>query len=84
MQIDTNKQFTPWLTIKSAKRFSDHGAIILKLECNKIPLQSKNKRETIWNFNYIKGREKFDSSTLSDCWDDIDWLKLAMRSGLTN
>ena len=38
MQIDTNKQFTPWRTIKSAKRFSDHSAIILKLECNKTPL----------------------------------------------
>ena len=42
MQIDTNKQFTPWCTIKSSKRFSDHNAIILKLECSKIPSQSKN------------------------------------------
>ena len=31
MQIDTNKQFTSWRTIKSGKRFSDHNAIILKL-----------------------------------------------------
>ena len=31
MQIDTNKQFTPWRTIKSGKRFSDHNAIMLKL-----------------------------------------------------
>ena len=47
MQIDTNKQFTPWRTIKSAERFSDHNAITLKLEYNKIPLQSKNRRETV-------------------------------------
>ena len=73
MQIDTNKQFTHWCTIKSGKRFSDHNAIILKLQCNKIPSQSKNKRETVWNFNHIKGWERFqkitstDSSTLSDC-----------------
>ena len=52
MQIDTNKQFTPWRTIK--KRFSDHNAIMLKLESNKIPSQSKNKRETVWNFNHTK------------------------------
>ena len=81
MQIDTNKQFTPWRTIKSGKGFSDHNAIILKLECNKIPSQSKNKRETVWNFNHIKGWERFqkttstDSSTLSDCWNDIDCVE---------
>ena len=77
MQIDTNKQFTPWRTIKSGKRFSDHNAIMLKLESNKIPSQSKTKRETVWNFNHTKGWERVqkitntDSSTLSDCWNDI-------------
>ena len=81
MQIDTNKQFTPWRTIKSGKRFSDHNAIMLKLESNKIPSQSKNKRETAWNFNHTKGWERFqkitstDSSTLSDCWNDIDCVE---------
>ena len=81
MLIDTNKQFTPWRTIKSGKRFSDHNAISLKLESNKIPSQSKNKRETVWNFNHTKGWERFqkitstDSSTLSDCWNDIDCVE---------
>ena len=37
MQIDTAKQFTPWRTLKSGKRFSDHNAIILKVEYSKIP-----------------------------------------------
>ena len=73
IQTDTNKQFTPWRTIKSGKRCSDHNAIILKLVCSKIPSQSENKRETAWNFNHKKGWERFqkitstDSSTLSDC-----------------
>ena len=58
MKIDTNKQFTPWRTIKSGKRFSDHSAIILKLESNKIPSQSKNKRENVWNFNPHKRLRK--------------------------
>ena len=35
MQIDINKQFTPSRTIKSGKQFSDHNAIMLKLESNK-------------------------------------------------
>ena len=39
MQIDTAKQFTPWRTLKSGKRFSDHNAIILKVEYGKIPSQ---------------------------------------------
>ena len=43
MQIDTNKRFTLWRTIKSGKRFSDHNTIMLKLESNKIPSQAKNK-----------------------------------------
>ena len=37
MQINNVKQFTPWRTLKSGKRFSDHNAIILKLEYSKIP-----------------------------------------------
>ena len=54
---------------------------MLKLESNKIPSQSKNKRETVWNFNHTKGWERFqkitstDSSTLSDCWNDIDCVE---------
>ena len=81
MQIYTNKQFMPWHTMKNGKRFSDHNAVILKLECNKIPSQSENKRETVWDFNHIKGWERFqkitstDRSTLSDCWNDFDCVK---------
>ena len=47
MQIDTAKQFTPWHTLKSGKRFSDHNAIILKVEYSKIPSWSKSDRETM-------------------------------------
>ena len=36
MQIDTVKQFTPWRTLKRGKRFSDHNAIMLKVEYSKI------------------------------------------------
>ena len=49
MQIDTAKQFTPWRTLKSGKRFSDHNANILKVEYSKIPSQSESDRETLWN-----------------------------------
>ena len=45
MQIDIAKQFTPWCTLKSGKRFSDHNAVILKVEYNKIPSQSKSDRK---------------------------------------
>ena len=46
MQIDTAKQFTPWRTLRSGKRFSDHNAIILKVEqrYNKILSESKSDR----------------------------------------
>ena len=80
MQIDTVKQFTPWRTLKSGKRFSDHNAIILKVEYNKIPSQSESDRETVWNFNHPKGRERFHKFTsrknfLSDCWNDISGVE---------
>ena len=41
MQIDTAKRFTSWQTLKSGKRFSDHNAIIFKVEYSKIPSQCK-------------------------------------------
>ena len=80
MQIDTAKQFTPWRTLKSGKRFSDHNAIILKVEYSKIPLQSKSDWETVWNFNHPKGWERFHkytstSNSLSDCWNDISGVE---------
>ena len=76
MQIDTAKQFTSWRTFKSGKRFSDHNAIILKVEYSKIPSRSKSDRETVWNFNHPEGWERFHkytstSNSLSDCWNDI-------------
>ena len=80
MQIDTAKQFTPWRTLKSGKRFSGHNAIILKAEYSKIPSQSKSDRETVWNFNHPKSWERFHkytstSNSLSDCWNDISGVE---------
>ena len=80
MKIDTAKQFTPWCTLKSGKRFSDHNAIIPKVEYSKIPSQSKSDRETVWNFNHPKGWEKFrkfksTNNSLSDCWNDISGVE---------
>ena len=62
-QVDSVKQFTPQRTLKSGKRFSDHNAVILKVECSKIPSQSKADRETVWNFNHPKGWERFHRFT---------------------
>ena len=72
MQIDSAKQFTPWCTLKRGKRFSDHNAVILKVEYSEVPSQSESDRETVWNFNHPKGWERFHKFTstnncLSDC-----------------
>ena len=80
MQIDTTKQFMPLRILKSGKRFSDHNAIILKVECSKIPSQSKSDWETVWNFNHPKGWKRFHkftstSNSLSDCWNDISGVE---------
>ena len=80
MQINTAKQFTPWRTLKSSKRFSDHNASILKVEYNKIPSQSESDRENVWNFNHRKGWKSFHKITstkhsLSDCWSDISGVE---------
>ena len=74
------KQFTPWRTLKSGKRFSDHNAIILKVEYSKIPRQSKSDRETVWNFNHPKSWERFhkytsSSNSLSNRWNDISGVE---------
>ena len=66
MQIDNVKQFTPWRTLKSGNRFWDHIAIILNVENSKIPSQSKSDRETVWNFNHLKGWERFHKITSTE------------------
>ena len=85
MQIDTVKQFTPWRTLKSGKRFSDHNAIILKGEYSKIPSRSKSDQETVWNFNHPEGWQRFHkytsaSNSLSDSCDISGVKQVGLKS----
>ena len=80
MQIDTAKRFTSCHTLKSGKRFSDHNAVVFKVESSKIPSQSNSDRETVWNFNHPQVWERFHKFTntnnsMSDCWNDISGVE---------
>ena len=75
MIIDEEKLYTPWRNLKKAKRYTDHNAIIFRLN---IPTSHKKERKTnkhtMWNFNDMHGWNKFrqvtqDDKQLIDCWN---------------
>ena len=75
MIIDEEKLYTPWRNLKKAKRYTDHNAIIFRLN---IPTshkkERKNNKHTMWNFNDMHGWNKFrqvtqDDKQLIDCWN---------------
>ena len=75
MIIDEEKLYTPWCNLKKVKRYTDHNAIIFRLN---IPTSHKKERKTnkhtVWNFNDMHGWNKFrqvtqDDKQLIDCWN---------------
>ena len=73
MQIDEEKHFTPWRSLKHGKRYSDHCAIKFCMTMKAFEQKHASEKITVWNFNDPEGWEKFSKPTepstiLSDMW----------------
>ena len=73
MQIDEEKHFTPWRTLKHGKRYSDHCAIKFCMNMKAFEQKQASDKIKVWNFNNPEGWEKFNkltepSNIVSDMW----------------
>ena len=73
MQIDEEKHFTPWRSLKHGKRYSDHCAIKFCMNMKAFEQKQASDKIKVWNFNDPEGWEKFSkltkpSTILSDMW----------------
>ena len=73
MQIDEEKHFTPWRSLKHGKRYSDHCAIKFCLNMKAFEQKQASQRIKVWSCNDPAGWEKFGkltepSTILSDMW----------------
>ena len=66
LKIDEAKEFTPWRSLKRAKRYSDHNAILVHMSVNKHSKKDRGKRKLVWNFSDPLGWQKFHKITSSD------------------
>ena len=87
MQIDEEKHFTPWHTLKHGKRYSDHCAIKFCMNMKAFEQKQASDKIKVWNFNDPEGWEKFNkltepSNIVSDMWQvghhtEISYQKMA-------
>ena len=73
MQIDEEKHFTPWRSLKHGKRYSDHCAIKFYMNMKAFEQKQASEKIKVWNFNDPEGWEMFSkltepSTILSDRW----------------
>ena len=73
MQIDEEKHFTPWRSLKHGKRYSDHCAIRFCMNMKAFEQKQASDKIKVWNFNDPEGWEKFNkltepSTIVSDMW----------------
>ena len=73
MQIDEEKHFTPWRSLKHGERYSDHCAIKFCKTMKAFEQKQASDKIKVWNFNDPEGWEKFSNPTepsaiLSDMW----------------
>ena len=65
--IDEDKLFTPWRTLKKGKKFSDHNAIILNLKITpQSPKASNSYPKEVWDYHNSSARNKFHELTKND------------------
>ena len=63
MQIDEEKHFTPWRSLKHGKRYSDHCAIKFCMNMKAFEQKQASEKIKFWNFNDPEGWEKFGKLT---------------------
>ena len=73
MQVDEEKHFTPWRSLKHGKRYSNHYAIKFCMTMKAFEQKQPSEKIKFRNFNDPKGWEKFSrltepSTILSDMW----------------
>ena len=73
MQIDEEKHFTPWHSLKHDKRYSDHCPVKFCMNMKAFEHKQASEKIKVWNFNDPECWEKFSklnepSDILSDMW----------------
>ena len=75
MIIAEEKLYTPWCNMKKAKRYTNHNAIISRLNISvSYKKGRKANKHTMWNFSDMHGWNKFrqvtqDDKQLINCWN---------------
>ena len=88
MQIDEEKHFTPWRTLKHGKRYSDHCAIKFCMNMKAFEQKQASDKIKVWNFNDPEGWKSLinlqNSQLLSViCGKLVTILKLVTKNGRT-
>ena len=88
MQIDEEKHFTPWRTLKHGKRYSDHCAIKVCMNMKAFEQKQASDKIKVWNFNDPEGWKSLinlqNPQLLSViCGKLVTILKLVTKNGRT-
>ena len=85
IQIDEEKHFTPWRSLKHGKRYSDYCAIKFCMNMKAFEQKQASEKIKVWNFNDPEGWEKFSKLTELTviCGKLVTILKLVTKNGRT-